>query len=63
MDVPDKLTFDNDGAGMDVRLNPALLAHRQVFLVMGDCALDMALNDQVLIGRQLSLDNQGRADH
>ena len=49
VDVSDKLSFNDDGAGMDVCQDPTLFAHREMLFVMGNRALYVAFNNQVFV--------------
>jgi len=61
VNVSDEMPENDDGTGMDIGLDPALLAYRQMFFVMRDRALDVTFDNQVFICRQLTLEHQGWA--
>src|SRR5690606_5977613 len=55
--------FDLDRARDHVRLHAALRADRQTIVLEQDRALDLALDQQVLLAAQIAVDADRRADH
>ena len=49
VNVSDKLSFNDDGVGMDVCQDPTSFADREMFLVMGNRALYVAFDNQVFV--------------
>ena len=49
MNIPNKLTLNDDRAGVDISFDPAFFANRKILLMMGDRALYLAFNHEVLV--------------